>query len=198
MPVKNYGFATNANLDVQYQISMTGLGKRLQGSRGYRMYYLWSISIVAIMLLVAAYFWRPRLKTPARGVRLVQAKRRFHVQREWLEAKFIQLAGAHATPDAPRWTDCTFADDVSYVRNRSTGELSAFVAVTITSEESEHSSHSTVEEAGNLQAGTAVFRFDRDHWETDGRAILNLNPSEAVRHYGEDFEIIGEELAHHS
>ena len=27
-------------------------------------------------------------------------------------------------------------------------------------------------EFSNLRAGTAVFRFDRDHWVTDGRAIL--------------------------
>ena len=51
---------------------------------------------------------------------------------------------------------------------------------------------------GNLQLGTAVFRFDRDHWETEGRAILNLSPSEAIRFYRNDLEKVGEELAHHS
>ena len=30
----------------------------------------------------------------------------------------------------------------------------------------------------NLRAATAVFRFDRNHWETDGRAIFNLSPAE--------------------
>jgi hypothetical protein len=162
------------------------------------MYYLSAVAIVAVLAVgvVCWIRWSHRKIRP-RGVRLVQAKRRFHVQREWLEAKFIQLAGAHAAPDAPRWTDCTFADDVSYVQNRATGELSAFVAVTISSEEVGRSSNGASEAVGNLQAGTAVFRFDRDHWETDGKAILNLNPTEAARHYGEEFEIIGEELARH-
>ena len=127
----------------------------------------------------------------------MQAKRRFHVQRERLEAKFIQLAAACSKADAPRWSDCFFADDVAYVRNRTTGELSAFVAVNIATEEIERSLHSSADAVGNLQAGTAVFRFDRDHWETDGRAILNLSPIEAVQFYRDDFEIIGEELAHH-
>lgn len=160
------------------------------------MAQFWWLLIIAILLLTAVYLWHPRRRA-ARALRLSQAKRRFHVQREWLEAKFIQLAESHANPNAPRWTDCTFADDVSYVRNRATGELSALVAVTIASEGCDRSFASTADTVGNLQAGTAVFRFDHDHWETDGRAILNLSPTEAVRHYGEDIEIIGEELAHH-
>ena len=128
---------------------------------------------------------------------LTQAKRRFHAQRERLEAKFIQLAAAHATPDAPQWTDCTFDDDVAYVRSRTTGELSAFVAVTIAMEDSDGLPQHSADAVGNLQAGTAVFRFDRDHWETDGRAILNLTPNEAVQHYHNDIEVVEEEFAHH-
>lgn len=158
---------------------------------------LWLLPAVAVVVLaVAAYLWRPGRKTSRAG-RLVQAKRRFHVQRERLEAKFIQLVAAHAKPDAPRWADCTFADDVAYVRNRSTGELSAFVAMTLAAEEYDRSAHGTADAVGNLQAGTAVFRFDGDHWATDGRAILNLTPNEAVHYYGNDFEIVAEELAHH-
>ncbi len=142
-----------------------------------------------------------------RGVRrttsLTQAKHRFHVQRERLEAKFIQLASTHASPDTPQWADCIFDDDVAYVRSRTTGELSAFVAVTIASETprtSAGTSHagSTSDSVGNLQAGTAVFRFDRDHWETDGRAILNLSPSEAVQRFHNDLEFVDEEFAHRS
>ena len=161
------------------------------------MAQFWWLPIIAILLLTAAYLWHPRRRA-ARALRLGQAKRRFHVQREWLEAKFIQLADSHAGPNAPRWTDCSFSDDVSYVRNRATGELSAFVAMTIASEGDERSLQGTADAVGNLQAGTAVFRFDCDHWETDGRAILNLSPNEAVHHFGEDLEIVGEELAHHS
>jgi hypothetical protein len=161
------------------------------------MAQVWWFSAAAIVLLLAAaYLWRPRRKA-SRAARLVQAKRRFHVQRERLEAKFIQLAAAHCKGDAPRWSDCSFADDVAYVRNRTTGELSAFVAVNIASEGPERSLHGTADAVGNLQAGTAVFRFDRDHWETDGRAILNLSPIEAVQHSRDDLEIVGEELAHH-
>ena len=109
-----------------------------------------------------------------------------------------KLAAAHATPDAPQWTDCTFDDDVAYVRSRTTGKLSAFVAVTIASENVSGAAANTSDAVGNLQAGTAVFRFDLDHWETDGRAILNLSPSEAVQHFRNDLEFVAEEFAHRS
>jgi hypothetical protein len=162
------------------------------------MALLWWLPIVAVILLaLGGGAWLAR-RSVRRVAPLAQAKRRFHVQRERLEAKFIQLASAHAAPDAPQWTDCIFDDDVAYVRSRTTGELSAFVAVTIASEASAGAAGGMSDAVGNLQAGTAVFRFDLDHWETDGRAILNLSPSEAVQHYRNDLEFVEEEFAHRS
>jgi hypothetical protein len=160
------------------------------------MSYLWGLPVVAVVLLaLGVLLWRPKRRT-SRTTPLTRAKQRFHVQRERLEMRFVQLAAAHVRPNAPRWADCTFDDDVAYVRNRTTGELSAFVAVTIAAEESDVSPYGASDAVGNLQAGTAVFRFDRDHWETDGRAILNLSPSEVVYRSGNDLEIVSEDFAH--
>ena len=161
------------------------------------MLFYWWLLIIAVALLalgVATWliWWSARRTTS-----LAQAKQRFHVQRERLEAKFIQLAAAHAAPDAPLWSDCIFDDDVAYVRSRTTGELSAFVAVTIASDNSGGAGGPS-DAVGNLQAGTAVFRFDLDHWETDGRAILNLSPSEAVQRFRNDLEFVEEEFARRS
>jgi len=153
---------------------------------------LWWLPIIVIAFLaILGYLMRPRRKT----LRLTEARRGFHAQREWLEAKFVQLASSRPQPDAARWADCTFSDDVAYVRNRTTGELSAFVAVTVAAEEYDRSNSGMADAVGNLQAGTAVFRLDRDHWTTEGRAILNLSPIEAVAFYHDDLEIVGEELA---
>ena len=85
---------------------------------------------------------------------------------------------------------------MAYVRNRATGELAAFVAVTIGSEGAELGLSGDAEAVGNLRAGTAIFRFDRDHWETDGKALLNLSPTEAVRLYQNHLEMVEQELAH--
>ena len=127
--------------------------------------------------------------------RFAQARRDFHRQRERLEAKFVQLGLLNTKSHSPRWTDCEFDDDVAYARSRSTGELCAFVAVTIEMEGFGGTLSRAGDAIGNLRAATAVFRFDGHHWETDGRAIFNLSPTEAIHFYQRDLEMVGQELA---
>jgi hypothetical protein len=155
----------------------------------------WWIPVACAMVaLVVVLLWRP-CQAAARDARLNQARKEFHKQREWLEVKFISLAGAQGKPDAPRWSNCEFDDSVSYVRHRTTGEVSAFVEVTMALEGIGHLTSSATDLMSNLQAGTAVFRLDKDRWVTDGRVILNLSPSEAIRFYQSDLEMVGQEMA---
>jgi len=153
-----------------------------------------SVGAAAAALLLV---WRP-IRAAVREARFARARKSFHAQRERLEARFIQLASAHARPNGPQWNDCDFDDDVAYVRNRKTGELSAFVAVTVAVDDmdtGEGTFGGAADLIRNLHAGTAVFRLERDRWVTDGRAILNLTPSEAIRFYQNDLEIVEQELA---
>ena len=45
-----------------------------------------------------------------------------------------------------------------------------------------------VEAVSNLRAATAVFHYAGGKWETDGRAILNLDPFETIRHFKHELE----------
>ena len=155
----------------------------------------WWIPIACATFAVVVFLlWRP-CQAAAQEARLAQARKEFHKQREWLEVKFISLAGSQAKLDAPRWSNCEFDDAVSYVRHRTTGELSAFVEVTMALEGIGHLTTSASDMMSNLQAGTAVFRFDKTRWVTDGRVILNLSPNEAIRFYQDDLEMVGQEMA---
>ena len=107
------------------------------------------------------------------------------------EVYFPGRAAGRPRKGDPRWSNCEFDDAVSYVRHRTTGELSAFVEVTVALEGIGHLTTSATDLMGNLQAGTAVFRFDKDHWVTDGRVILNLSPNEAIRFYQNDWRWSG-------
>jgi hypothetical protein len=157
----------------------------------------WVWTSAALFLTGLIYFWGP-VSRSIRDARFARIQREFHTKREWLETKFIRLAAARTKRISPRWEDCEFADDVSYVRHRLTGELSAFVAVSIASEVYPDGLHFAKGDAvGKMQLGTAVFRFDHDHWETDGRTILNLTPAEAARFYKRDWKIIRQEYARH-
>ena len=161
------------------------------GDRPMIAYWYFIAAAVAAVLVVAAVVWSP-LRRRLRETRLTGARRDFHFQRERLEAKFVRKAAARVRPDAPRWVDCEFDDDVAYVRNRATGELAAFVAVTVAFDDTE----STGRTAPSYRAGTAVFRLDRKRWDTDGQALLNLPPAEAIRFYQDDLEIVAQEVAH--
>jgi hypothetical protein len=157
--------------------------------------WIWGAIGVATLVLVAAVLvWKP-IRSAVRAARYERARKEFRRQRERLEAKFFQLAAASGKPKGLRWTNCDFENDVAYARDRHTSELCAFVAVTIAFEAIEGGLMEGVEAVGNLRAATAMFRTHRDRWTTDGRAIFNLNPTEAIDHYREDLEKIGQELA---
>jgi len=153
------------------------------------------LGVAVLAIVVALLVWRP-IRDLRRERVLSQAKREFHRRRERLEAKFVQLAGDSGKPRGLRWTDCDFENDVTYARDRRSGQLSAFVACTISFEAIEGGGMEEVEAVGNLRAATAVFSFDgRQTWGTDGRAIFNLNPTEAIHYYQANLELVEQEMA---
>ena len=117
-------------------------------------------SIVALVIALAA--WRP-VRAAMRENELARARRDFHRQREHLEARFMRLAGQSGKPRGLEWVRCDFDDDVIYARHRQSGELSAFVSVTIGFEAIEGGGMEEVEAVGNLRAATAVFRVETRH-----------------------------------
>jgi hypothetical protein len=161
------------------------------------MWFAAGVIALALFSAVAVLIWRP-IRKSLREAQLAKARQDFHRQRERLEAKFFQLAAASGKPRGLRWTGCDFDDDVAYARDRHSGELAALVAVTISFEAIPGGPMEHVEAVSNLRAATAVFRLDKDRWQTDGRAVFNLNPTEAIAYYRDDLEIVGCEVAHRS
>src|SRR5690606_31115509 len=115
--------------------------------------------------------------------RHARARQEFRLQRERLEAKFFALASSTGKPRGLRWVDCEFDDHITYARDRKSGQLSAFVGVTIAFEAIEGGMMEGVEAVGNLRAATAVFIYNGRAWDTLGRVMFNLNPSEAIAYY---------------
>lgn len=156
-----------------------------------------AVGVVASLLVIVVLVWRP-IRNFRRQAQLARARKDFHRQRERLEAKFVELAAASGKPRGLRWTNCDFEDDVAYARDRRTHELAAFVGVTISFEAVEGGGMEDVAAVGNLRAATAVFRCAKQRWYTDGRAVFNLNPTEAIAHFHDDLEIVGCEVAQRS
>jgi hypothetical protein len=133
---------------------------------------------------VLTWFW----KLWGRGVSPAQALEQFRRQREHLEAAFFRAAAASGKPRGLRWKGCEWDAAVELARDRQTGQLLALVGVTIAFEAIEGSDMEGLPAVGNLRNASAVFAFDRGRWVTDGRAVFNLNPDEAIRHFGTQYE----------
>ncbi len=117
------------------------------------------------------------------AAKLARAQGTFRGRREWLEARFHTLSAQSGKPRGLRWVDCDFDDDVVFAREPVSGEIHAFVGVSIRFEAIEGGDMEDVEAVGNLRAATSVFCFDGANWRTEGRAIFNLSPKQAVLHF---------------
>ena len=127
------------------------------------------------------------------AVEYEHARNDFHHQREWLEVKFIERASTSGKPRGLRWTDVEFDNDVTYAREISTRELCAFVAITVSFEAIEGGPMEDVEAVSRKRAATAVFRLIKGAWTTQGRALFNLTPIDAIEHFREELELVGRE-----
>lgn len=156
----------------------------------------WPLAAVIACGLFSLLVWATlAARRKLNGRRFDRARKEFHRRREHLEARFLILAGASGKPRGLRWSECDFDDDVAYARDRRSGELSAFVAATIAFEAIPGGGMEEVEAVGNLRAATAVFVYRRGSWETEGKAVFNLNPAEAIAHFRDHIELIGRETA---
>ena len=120
-----------------------------------------------------------------------RAKKMFGLRREWLEAEFLKL-GRQRSPQAITWSDCDFDDQVRFARDRSSGQLRALVGVTIYFEAVPGGGMEEVEAVGDGKAATALFFYNGRKWATDGRALFNVNPAEAIEHYSNQLETVDE------
>ena len=157
---------------------------------------MWGFLILGLLLLAGAVAsWRPFFSA-RRETRFAIVRRDFHRQRERLEAKFVSLG--HVGASGPHWFDCDFDDDVAYARNRASGQLSALVAVTIAMDAVDGPLLLPDSLSGDLLDATAVFHFDGKRWDTEGRVIFNLTPTQAIHFYQQDLEMVAQELVGHS
>lgn len=145
-----------------------------------------SSAAVVAGLGVAIWLWR---RSHGHDV-FEQARKKFTLRREWLEAEFLTLAAASGKPRGLRWTDCDFEDPVAFARDRRTGHYRALVGVTIRFEAVEGGGMEDVEAVGNLKAATVVFRLDGPDWEADGRAYFNLTPKQTIEHYQHELDTV--------
>ncbi len=146
-----------------------------------------AFALIGAGILAALWAWRP-LRGIVQEIQLERARELFALQRERLEAKFVDLAAASGKPRGLRWRDVDFASEVQFARDRGSGQLAALVAATIQFEAIEGSDMEGLPAVHNLRNATSVFFYQRGHWHTTGRALFNMNPLEALEHFKGQYE----------
>lgn len=148
------------------------------------MAWLW---MVAVLLAAFLFVWRPLLRWAAE-VQLERARESFRLQRERLEAGHFRAAAASGKPRGLRWTKCDYGNTMELARDRGNGQIVALVPVTVGFEAIEGGDMEGVAAVSNLRYATAVFAFERNHWTTAGTTLFNLNPTEALVHFKQQYD----------
>jgi hypothetical protein len=141
------------------------------------------------ILLLAILAYRP-LRRMFRDVTNERAHELFHLQREMLEAKFLQLARSVDHPKGLAWADCDFESGAHFARHRRTGELVAFVETTVHFDLSTPNDTNPTQPIGTQRQATAIFHYQHGQWGTVGRSLFDITPQEALQQYQQDYEPI--------
>lgn len=150
--------------------------------------WIWIAGLVALAVLGLALWWAA-VRVPRRTT-VERARKLFHLQREHLEFRFFQLAASAYLPRGLELVDCDFEDEVSFARDRHSGRLRAYVAVTILFRAIEGGPMEDNPNVDNLKAGSAEFRLEGSDWGTNGKVHFNVNPLEAIQRYQQELELV--------
>lgn len=140
--------------------------------------------VLSILVLVAAVIVLLLSAKPlARWVQrreLRSARSDLRVQRERLEAKFVEIASQTGKPRDLVWKSCEWLDETAWGRGVDTGLLTAFVSCTLQFDVAEGIDPEEFPLADQLRQGVALFHYRAGRWGTGGRVIFNMTPADAV------------------
>jgi hypothetical protein len=149
------------------------------------------LGVAVLVFVIAAalvwLMWHP-FRRLGSDIQAARAQELFLLQRERIQPLFLPAASATGKPRGLRWKDCQFDSAIQFARERQSRQLIALVAVTISFEAIPGSDMEGVEAVGNLRNASAIFFFHQGHWLTAGKAVFNLNPNEAIAHFGDRYE----------
>ena len=146
------------------------------------MFDPWWAVAAALAIICVWIVWKRRRE----GTWLRRARREFHLRREWLEVDFMTMGAAGGAPAGLLWENCQFQDDAAFAIDRISGQLRAFVAVTIPVDAGVKPPRTSAEQ----RPATAVFLYDGRRWIPEGPALLNLNPQQAIEHFHHELELV--------
>ena len=134
----------------------------------------WLIGLLLLpCVAVAGWFLAARpLRDFLDSLRFDKARVQFRQQREWLEARFLSALARVDPPEAIRWDDARWQDEIRWARDRRSRRLLALIGV-------EFDPSPFADDASGRHA-TALFEYRKGRWLADGQRVDSLRPDEAL------------------
>lgn len=139
-----------------------------------------ALSVLAGIAVAAALaiWWRDRRR--ARHHALYQLAIEAFPQQAELTQVFLAAANATGKPRGLRWISCELVGQPLFATDHSTGEIYGLSGATIGFEAIPGGDMEEVEAVGDIRYVTAIFVYRNNKWQSDGRAIFNLEPAQAL------------------
>lgn len=118
-----------------------------------------------------------------------EAIRLFRYEREYLEARFLDLASKAGKPRDVWWSECEWCPEVAFARHLEHRKLTAFLGLEVAFDPIfGHLDSGDLSAVVHQKKATAIFEYERGHWKTAGIVIFNLSPQSALEHLQEEYE----------
>ena len=147
----------------------------------------WFVGVGGFVLLVLAVRWLAHF---GKMVMAERARELFRLQHERFEEMLLKAASETGKPRGLRWLGCSITGDAVLVRDTATRQIVALVPVLLTFEPIEGSDMEDVSAARDPRPATALFTFEKGHWHTTGRIVMNHTPHQAIAAFGTQFKLI--------
>lgn len=134
--------------------------------------WLIGFGLVPLAGLAAWLVARGPVRHLAEAVRFDKARVQFRQQREWLEARFLGALARIDPPEATRWDDAHWQDEVRWARDRRSRRLLALIGVEF--------DPSPFSDDPSARHATALFEYRKGRWLADGQRVDSLRPDEAL------------------
>ena len=97
---------------------------------------------------------------------------------------FLTAANATGKPRGLRWKSCDLEGAPIFARDPTSDEIFALIGATIGFEAIAGGDMEDVEAVDDIRYVSVVFAYRDGHWQSDGRAIFNLEPLQAMERLG--------------
>lgn len=149
---------------------------------------LWPFLVpVAGLFVLWGMWWLFRM---GREVQAERARELFRLQRERLPEVFLKAAASTGKPRGLRWIGCTFEGDFILLREKATRRLALLIPAILQFEPLADGDMIDVPAATQPRPATVVFHFRQGEWCSDGRALFNVQPEQALTLFAKEYDAV--------